>query len=512
MSRRRRDLSIIALLLITALGAAVRLPGIFWGLDPHSDPSYIPYHPDEPYLAGLSNNLFADKEDKAISYPTGFPLQVALISLFSGHFKHIDIPGAILLGRTLSLLYGIMTILLIYLFTLELFGGKKAALAAALFLSLSGLHVTQSHYATADAAGVFWLYMTIFASLLFVRKKGDKYLLLAALSCGICLSLKLAAVSVIPVIYILSRDRGRRYRIPAVLIILAVFALATGGRFGPGGLALSVRRLFYDNVNVIKEHNTFLNPFVYLFGAVPAVGLPVFLLFLYGTGRLTRTKAVKGVIKKDVFFTVLLPAAVHIILISFLDVPFSRHILPAVPLLAVAAAYGFTALKKARLLRKKTAGLLWLALLISAYQLVYVASIERYFITDTRESAGMWIRENIPYGAEIAATPYAEIPALKAGYRTDLGFRSRYLILHESYYYRYIRSELNPLSGYPPWSRIYHGDPGHFIKIQAILKGESPYKLIKAFRVKSLTPEMLLYKKALGTYPLFIGDTLIYKR
>lgn len=57
----------------------------------------------------------------------------------------------ILTGRLISLLYGGLTVLLIYFITKELFSDLKTALMAAGLLSLAGLHVTHSHYATVDA-------------------------------------------------------------------------------------------------------------------------------------------------------------------------------------------------------------------------------------------------------------------------------------------------------------------------------------------------------------------------
>ena len=243
------------------------------------------------------------------------------------------------------------------------------------------------------------------------------------------------------------------------------------------------------------------------------MGLPIFILLLYGAIRLSKHLVYfKNIFYNHSFAIVALPILLHLISICFLDTTFSRHILPAIPLFVIISAYGLREIKKSKIFCNNKVKFSFIFLVIFAYQLIYVSSIEYYFLFETRESATHWIKKNIPPGTEFTTARFVNIPLLKKNYQTTADFNSPYLILHETYYYRYLRSRLNPFEKYPTWDKVYHGSYDYFIKIQELFKGQLNYKLIKKFRIKSLTPEMSLYKKFLGTYPLFIGDTLIYKR
>lgn len=112
----------------------------------------------------------------------------------------------------------------------------------------------------------------------------------------------------------------------------------------------------------------------------------------------------------------------------------------------------------------------------------------------------------------MAAFEYVNIPLLKTNYKTSEPFKSRFLILHELDYRRFIRNEVTPLRR-PRWDEVYHGkNEEYFYKTKDLLENKLEYKLIKKFTVSTLTPELLLYKKLWGTYSYFIGDTLLYQK
>ena len=239
--------------------------------------------------------------------------------------------------------------------------------------------------------------------------------------------------------------------------------------------------------------------------------MPIFLLALYGIFRFLNKKIdFRDIVKNDVFYIVILPLMCYTISICFCGTSFSRHLLPIIPFLTIMSAFGLMEVRKLKTVSSRKTKFRNIVLLIFVYQLVYVVSTEYYFMFDTRETAYRWVENNIPEGKKITVTPYVRMPLLGKKYNVSDNFDSRFLILHEAYFYRYIRSELNPFKQYPDWDEIYHGDFNHFIAIQKLFKGQLNYKLLKKFEVKCYMPEMYFYKKFLGTYPLFIGDTLIY--
>lgn len=222
------------LFIILLLALSVRLPGIFWGTANTPQSSFVYYHPDEKHLATISTEFLDDTTAKTFRYIKGFSAQIASIfSLGRNNFQY-TLPELILTGRFLSLFYGVMTILLIYALAMELFASSSIALLAAMLLTLSGLHVTNSHYATADAGNTFWIYATIFFSMRFIRQDNNIYLMGTLLSCAFALAFKLSFISIIPIAYILIVKK----KILNILLVFLYFIIFNDEYY--------FRRAFYD--------------------------------------------------------------------------------------------------------------------------------------------------------------------------------------------------------------------------------------------------------------------------
>ena len=503
----------IKLATILLIAISVRLPGIFWGVQTGDEPPFINYHPDEPHIVSMAEEFINGVTNRAEYYPKGFPFQIGLVSSLISPLTEVDNEAVIIAGRMLSLFYGVMTVLIIYLLSRELFPDPRTALISALFLGLSGIHVTQSHFSTVDAGNTFWFYTTAFCCLLYFRRGKGIYLLLAVISSACALAFKLSWFSILPVLYVLIRlKKGVRHYLLFLFGISIIFIMANGGRYTLDNFSLTLNNVLHDNISIIKKHNKYLNPFVYLLELISGLGFPVFLLSVYGAVRFfTRGTGLKDFLKGEIFALITAPVLLYFISISFLDIPFSRQILPVVPAVVLVAAYGFTEITESKLFRRRNVNYVFFFSILF-YQLIYVGAGEYYFVSDTREKAGVWIKNNIPTSQEVTSTPYVIIPYLNKQYKTVETFESPYIILHEAYYYRFVRSCLNPCKGYPEWEEIYHAPYEHFQNIQRLFKGDLHYRLVKKFEVKAVTPEMAFYKRFWGTYPQFIGDLLIYKK
>lgn len=497
---------VLLLILILILGALVRLPGVFWGVSFTTKPHFINYHPDEPSRAGMGQDFLMEITNPKGFYPQGFPVQMALAS-FLVPFREISTPELVVIGRLLSVMYAVLTIGLIYFLSKELFKNRSMALFAGMFLALSGLHVTESHYTTVDISTIFWMYASMYFSLLYGRRDKNIYLGLAIISIGMALAFKLSFLALIPIFYVLSKKKVKLiYWLLTLGGIFIVFMAANGGHYTLTNFILTLENVRNDNVNVIVKHNNWENPLVYLIGLPPAIGLAGFAALLTGIFFLNKKRGWK-ILNGDSFFIVVLPLVLHGISICFLDIPFSRHFLPLVPFLTMIAAYGLHEIQKYLTSRR----FYFLLTFIILYQLLYVAGTEYYYIFDTRKAAIRWVKETIPQGETVSMGGHERFPEL-AQYKTDKSYDSNYLVLHETQYYRYVRSELCPFKPFPDWEEVYHGNRISFVQIQKIFKGESSFDLIKQFPVRCITPENCLYKKFWGTYPLFIGDTLIYRK
>ena len=499
----RKNLSILLFLIL--LGAfAVRLPGIFWGFKIDPKPHLIEYHIDEHRLAKHSRGIFRGASSAEWNYPVGYNVQVVLAATALNPFREIDIPDFILIGRFLSLLYATLTVCLIFFLSKEIFRDHFVALFSGVLLALSGLHVTQSHYATVDVSATFWLYATIYSSLRYVRTNKIFYQCLAVLAAGTCLAFKLCVLAVIPIFYILIKKRLKFIHWALILGgLVIVFVAASGGRYTFGNLLLTIENVHHDNLNVILKNNKMWNPFIYFVELLPGLGLASFILLSSGIFFL-RKKLSGKMFNNDLFFILILPICSFGILICCLDVPFPRHSLPLIPALVMVAAYGLGEFNK------KITHSWFLLILVSVilYQLVYVAAVEYYYVFDTRESAEQWIKRNIPRHQTIKLMGHFAIMPYLTEYKKSHDDPDL-LVMHETSYFRYLRSEVCPFRQYPDLREVYHGRRAHLSSIQRIFKGESPFKLIKRFPVRYITPESYLYKKIWGTYQFFIGDTLI---
>ncbi|TET31926.1 MAG: phospholipid carrier-dependent glycosyltransferase [Planctomycetota bacterium] len=510
MEVNNRDKIIKASILgiIVFLALAARLPGVFWGVSLSSEQEFIKYHPDECNIIGIVREFQTGK--MCYGYPKGFPFQIAIAGYFSGNSDE----ALIITGRILSLIYGLLTIVFVYLLAYEIFNNPEIALLSALFLSLAAHHSIESHFATADAGNAFWFLATGYFSYIYLKKKKNAWLVMSIISCGFAIAFKFSGIAVIPLVYVMFRNGKRWFHFFLVFFFIIVLFLAfTGGRT----LFFSVAKFGYgfwvDNVKIIESPNRLIVPFVYFIQTIVGLGLPVF-IFLLGGGILLILRIYKNRSsrQRDVFIIVAAPAVLQLVLICSLSLPTIRHLLPAVPLFTIIASYGLV--KTFENMKKKYGAILKLStiIIVIAYQLIFLSWVNYHYIFDTRVSASKWILKNIPAGESMTTPRYTKMPMLDDLYAIDDTYESKYIILHSAFYARFTRNEANPFTAYPPLSRVYHGREYNFIKVQSLFKGQLNYELIKAFRIKPVTPEMMALKHVLKNFPPFVGDVLIYRK
>jgi hypothetical protein len=503
-----KPLKYFILVLIVLLALASRLPGVFWGCNPSSGAEFIKYHPDESNIIGMVREFETGRE--SCGYPKGFPFQIAIAGYFSGNSD----TALIITGRILSLIYGLLTIVFVYLLAYEIFNNREIALLSALFLSLAAHHSIESHFATADAGNAFWFLATGYFSYIYLKKKKSAWLITSIISCTFAIAFKFSWVTAVPLVYVMIRNGKRRVHFLAVfLAVVVLFVLFTGGKT----LLLSVAKFghgfWFDNVKIIESPNRLIVPFIYFIQTIAGLGLPVFIFLLAGGILLIiRIYKNRSSRQKDIFIIVAIPVLLHLCIILCMGMPWIRHLLPAVPLFTIIAAYGLV--KTFENIKIKHGAILKLStiIIVIAYQLIFLSWVNYYYIRDTRASASKWIFENIPRGETVTATRYTKMPMLEDNYRIEDTYKSKYIILHSVYYARYTRNEANPFAAYPRWEKVYHGTEHEFNNIRSLFRGDLNYELVKTFRIKPVTPEMMALKHILKNFPPFIGDVLIYRR
>jgi len=504
-----------ALILLCVFAFILRVPGLGWGISLKDDPQFSEFASNEPLLVSMAQN-FTDKYGHMYDYyPKGFSFQIALIGSATKKIWNNEWEKFIMIGRMLSLIYGISTIYLLFFLVKELTNDQELAFLSSLFLTLTSLHVSNSHFATTDAGITFWLYLLMYCLFLYIRTRKKKFFALALISCGLILSLKLLFIALIPVIYMLYRDKwDLKVILLAIFSLFVIFWIANGGQYTLINFIFTLNNVAQDNI-LVRHYNRLFNLFSYTVILISSLGLPMFLLAIYGSFQGVHKKVqYQPITQRDVLFIGMLPLFLHFISICTFSYMASRHILLLTPFLSVIAAAGLLSLKKWPVFSTQQRMKYLLGAFV-LYQLVLVCSTEYYFVFDNRRTATAWVKHNIPVGEKIyfPGNGYEQElydwTNIKKEYKFVKPSEADYYILFPDDYFRYRRSLMNPFEEFPKWEDIYHPDRDDFELYQGIFKNEWPCKLVKKIEQRFVTPEKIILNNVLFGYG---DDILIYER
>ncbi len=500
--------------LVLLLGTLARAPGLIWGYGFFGTEAVV-LHPDErPYTWG---------HGPATGFPSGLSNHVrALTALLHGLglrslLRWID--WGYFAGRLVSLVYGVLTLLVLARLARSLFGDPRIGLLAAFFLALADLHVTYSHIGIPDAPATFWYYAALASASTALGRGSTRAFLLSGVCTGAAAAMRFQLTSLLPLAWCVARSRRRLLHALALAAsVSASFAVFSGLRASPtatwhlmAGVAawggLGWKKLFL--------------PLVYLAVLLVGVGLPVFLLAGYGLVRLARAKwetvrGWRGVLADDQLAVCAAPLAAFVQL-GTVGLWAHRHAVVLVPFVALLAAYGAIRLPRPALGRLAPPVLArGLVGLVGVYLAVQVASVQAYFVDDPLEKAGRWLRAHVPPGEVLSKDPAAKVPP---EYPTTAEWKANYLILSARSYRRYLVKDFLPtrLTGRAlspqdiEAGAVFGGDPEFAVRLQALLRGELPYRLVEKIRLRFYTPELLL-TQALWYPPPHLNEVLIYER
>ncbi len=228
---------------ILLIGSLVRFWGIGFGL-PHTG-----CRPDESNIIETALRFGSgDLNPHYFTYPTlylyllfGIYGLYYFVGLISGRYdsptdlvaEYLSNPSVFyLLDRIFVALLGILTILILYRVAVRLFD-KKIAMLSAFFLSLSYLHVRDSHFGLLDVPVTFAL---LAASLLILRcyeKRTIRDYIIAGMAAGLAASIKwIGVVLLVPIIlthlFVVAESPGKKlsaFLDKRLLLALASFVL-----------------------------------------------------------------------------------------------------------------------------------------------------------------------------------------------------------------------------------------------------------------------------------------------
>jgi len=197
-----RHLLAALVLAILLVGGALRLIGVNWDDGHH-------LHPDERFITMVENAIELPKSlgeyfDTAQSplnpYNKGFgsfvygtaPLFLVRVIAEIGHWNTYG--DVTLLGRVLSAVFDLGTIVMLFLIGRRLFDWRVAALAAFL-VAVTPLHIQQSHFFTMDTFLVFFLTTAFYYAVRVAQEGGLRHYVLLGLFYGLATASKINAAT-----------------------------------------------------------------------------------------------------------------------------------------------------------------------------------------------------------------------------------------------------------------------------------------------------------------------------
>ncbi|MCC7353732.1 MAG: glycosyltransferase family 39 protein [Anaerolineae bacterium] len=425
---QRWKLTLAAILL---LALVIRVWGIAFGL-PHR------YHIDEPHYVLGALNL--GRGEFHLTQPQNTPnlwqfillgdyVILFLIGRIAGAFSqpndlatlYLTDPSVFyLIGRLSSVIAGVATVALTYRLGKEAFN-RQTGMFAAFFLSLSFLHVRDSHYAVSDAFVVLMTTFVCYASVTYAHGGGRRFLLLGAMACGVAIGMKYRPMTfVLPLMLaaIWRLGQGGTPKLSLVLrtYLLLVGALGAGFLIGFPGVILNTA-VFQHHVEAaiqqagVSQGEIVIRPATvsYAWLLVVGMGLPMAVASVGGMGLSL------GKIRRAALL-VALTALAYYFLIDLVRPHLARYALPLLPLLAVFAGFSVHSLLRwIGSQRPAWVGLCGVILIMLLAGIPFADVVRlNYLLTqvDTRTLAKTWIEENLPSDSKIAQDCTCYVPPL----------------------------------------------------------------------------------------------------
>lgn len=420
---------LLALVVLTALLLRI------WGIS--HDLPYI-YHPDEPVPLEISLRMFktGDMNPHFFHWPSllfylNFLAYIPyyLFGKLLGIFQTPDsilapvkvvmggtyapMPTVVLLGRFLSVGFGIGSVLLAYLIGKRLTARAWVGLLAALLVAVSPTTVWHSRWITPDTMAAFFTLASVYASLLVYQEGRTRHYVIAAVCIGLAASSKYNAVlTVLPLLVAHVLRHGRRSlkeRDLYVAIFLSALVFLHTTPFALLDFREFYSGLMFDNQHYATGHAGMEGDTVrwYLGYLWNAAG-PILLLTLFGM--------VWGIASRSREIVILSTfPVVYLLFISRFVVRNDRTLLPSLAFLFILAALAVAQLldrvtrSTSRAIRYTSIAALTALMLVTVVLMstLTVQSSLRLNTVDSRETARIWIAENLPSGAKVAIESYA---------------------------------------------------------------------------------------------------------
>ncbi|MCI0561172.1 MAG: phospholipid carrier-dependent glycosyltransferase [Nitrososphaera sp.] len=510
------------------VGLLVRCPGIFWG---NNFPTgWYGHHVDEyTHLVNaemLINPSLPPRWDPH-PYPKGMAAHVAVpmvvgLWLATGTVEYEVLPSVsaiIVTGRVISVLYGVATILIVFLLASRLFLDSRVASLSTWILALGGLHVSQSHYFVADVPSIFWY---LLGSYLLLREleraendtasesSNSLFLMLGAACLGISFGIKFS-VFCLPTLFVIAlMHRPRPTRLfQAGGFFLIGFILVNMGSY----TAYEIAKTFYKGTSDPYEFSWWSSVILYLVEMPTIISFPATLMFLGGMYCMLRGAVRMGIGARSVrvLLIVIMPILVNILFIVVNLDHFPRHLLSLIPWIVMVTAWTLVRVSDRAALKGLHPALIVIPFFL--YLALFVYDGEKVFINEPRNKAARWILENVPAGGTIDWRGHNWIPGYRfisypEGGKPDV-------VAVEMHHANHYLSGMGLRNSFPKdYRRIFGSRSQDEVgALQSLFKGTSEYVEVKRFKEGYFMPEFILVDYLIGNRSRnYVAEIVIFKK
>ncbi|MEM8562646.1 MAG: hypothetical protein AAGF57_10455 [Pseudomonadota bacterium] len=505
-------------------------------------------------LEGFNYSTFIGKQTIAIATMAGWPPAEGIAGDARAVKGYCHSQQHIRVARLYSALTGALTCVVLALIGRFLVPDQPGVgWSAGALLALSGFHISESHSGTVDAPSVFYIYCFIALMVWSVSRRslpgliaspllivpaiwtkfwvfaifsyvallpanlwnyvshgisGRRALLVALATCvlgALLTNPDYKQAKLYPLLllwYLVIPWRGIHRPMVVVWLLLPLFAwllfsvdliskYTTGGEYGTAYAVIGWHKLLRNLVNI---------PLVLIVG----LGLPAFIFMFVGLRAITRAGAGTRA------WLCLTPVLIFLLFMAFLaPVTYYRHYLPLIPAAALLSALGLHA--------SSWAAKRWFVVLFFAWPALLAFDLLLDYHQDPRIELRQWYRDNPD--ARVFASYYVNPPAgnnalFKPEYAIGDAAALRqgtHLILSENWYDTAFANELNgPLTH--DLTRLVKTKPSYADFYRNALAGQHPHlEVERIIALHSVMPELRIHRWLYGSFPLFVGDLVIFR-
>lgn len=407
---------ILAIILLT--GLLLRTEGLKWGIP--KAPYWRSYHPDERVVFSTLLKMTTSDGELNPHYfvnPTFHYYSIGLVWWAAKTIKAVpsfrdiidespsvtldDVTRIWLMARSVSVVMGLLTILVVYLLAREFFKNEVFALAGAWLTAVMPTLVIQSHYMTVDGPVGFWFLLAMLLILKSFRQ--DRVLIWAGagLLSGLAVATKYNAIVGLASVFVLllARQRfsndGKADKI-GYKVILFTGAMLLGFLLGCPHALISFGE-WKEGIRGLLYYNDFATDWFYpwLVTSRLSLGWPGWILFM--------VSSVAIFVKPDRTGTILAAGILpYFLMYGYKASPFMRHMVLIIPLMLLLVIYSMD--KTLRYLDKGIFKVILavLVLLTSGYAMANSLAWLRVMSgKDTREEAAEFVKQTMPRGSPV---------------------------------------------------------------------------------------------------------------